>query len=352
MGISNRDYYHAPSSVGEWDPPGLTPAVKYILLATVVVFVIQLVVVRDDHTSMLERLRRYDPELNRLVSEAETNPEARKTLERRYPEVIRLIDGGSDDSFLPPQKVSIVQEWLELDTRKVVPGGQVWRLVTCAFCHDRLGIFHIVINMFILVWFGCTVERMYGTREFLLFYLAAAVVASLAFVALDLYTGSTLPAVGASGAVFGVVMLYVMHFPHETFCIFWVQVELRWIILIYIIWDLHPVVLALAGDRQVSGVAHAAHLGGLAFGYLYSKSTWRLESALDRLPGLRSHVDRPRRVESSPSGPPDPEEDRIDSLLAKISKSGADSLTDDEREYLKRASQRKRGGARRCTNGF
>jgi hypothetical protein len=74
MGISNRDYYHAPSSVGEWGSPGLSPAVKYILVAIVVVFVIQLIVVKDDHTSVLERLRRYDPELNRLISEAETNP--------------------------------------------------------------------------------------------------------------------------------------------------------------------------------------------------------------------------------------------------------------------------------------
>jgi membrane associated rhomboid family serine protease len=341
MGITNRDYYHAPSSVGEWGSPGLTPAVKYILFATVVVFVVQLIVVRNDHTSVLARLRRHDPELNRLVSEAETNPEARKALERRYPEVVQLMDAGPDDSPITSQKVSILQEWLELDTKKVVQGGQVWRLVTCALCHDRYAIFHIVINMFILVWFGCTLERMYGTREFLLFYLAATVVASLAFVALDLYTGSTIPAVGASGAVFGVVMLYVMHFPHETFCMFWMQIELRWIIMIYIIWDLHPVVLALAGDREVSGVAHAAHLGGLAFGYLYAKSSWRIETAFGWLPGLRASAGSPRST-----SPADPEGDRIDALLAKISRSGADSLTEDEREYLKRASMRKRRAAK------
>jgi membrane associated rhomboid family serine protease len=346
MGISNRDYYHAPSSVGEWGSSGLTPAVKYVLVATAVVFVVQLAVVRDDHTSALDRLRRYDPELNRLVSEAEANPEARKALERRYPEAVHLLDAGAGDQLLPARKVSILQEWLELDTEKVVQGGQVWRLVTCAFCHDRHAVFHIIINMFILVWFGCASERMYGTREFLLFYLAAAVVASLAFVALDLFTGSTLPAVGASGAVFGVVMLYVMHFPHETLCTFWVQVELRWIILIYLIWDLHPVLLALAGDRTVSGVAHAAHLGGLAFGYLYARSAWRLEAAFDRVPGLRTRADHPRRVASAPASPADPGADRVDALLAKISRSGADSLTEDEREYLKRASQRRRGGAR------
>ncbi|QJW94823.1 rhomboid family protein [Frigoriglobus tundricola] len=348
MGISNRDYYHAPNSVGEWGSTGLTPAVKYLLIATAAVFVLQLVVVRDDRTSVLDEMRRINPELNRLISEAEADPEARKALERRHPELVRLMDRGPDDPFMPVRKVSVVQEWLELDTSKVVREGQVWRLVTCAFCHDRHGIFHIVVNMFFLIWFGGTLERMYGTREFLLFYLVAAAVASLAFVALDLYTGSTVPAVGASGAVFGVVMLYATHFPHETFSIFWIQIELRWLVLIYVLWDLHPVVLALAGDRAGGGVAHAAHLGGLGFGYLYARSSWRIEAALDWLPGVRAGAARPRRPAAEPVRGSDPEAERIDALLAKISESGADSLTEDEREYLKRASQRKRrasGGA-------
>lgn len=346
MGISNRDYYHAPSSVGEWGSPGLTPAVKLILAVTAAVFVLQLVVVRDDRTPPLARLRRADPEVDRLVREAEADPEARKALERRHPELVRLMDADPDDPLAPARKVSIVQEGLELDTAKVVRTGQVWRLVTCALCHDRYGIFHIVVNMFFLIWFGCTLERMYGTREFVLFYAAAAVTASLAFVALDLYTGSKVPAVGASGAVFGVVMLYVMHFPHETFSIFWVQIELRWLILIYVLWDLHPVVLALAGDRAVSGVAHAAHLGGLAFGYLYARSSWRIEAVLDRFPGLRARAARPRRPAPGPSPAGDPDADRVDELLAKISQSGADSLSDDDREFLKRASLRRRRAGR------
>ena len=97
--------------------------------------------------------------------------------------------------------------------------GQVWRLLTHAFCHDRYGVFHILFNMLFLYWFGCTLESMYGSREFLLFYLAAAVFAGLAFVGLDLYTGSRIPGIGASGAVMAVTMLYAMHFPRDTdFC--------------------------------------------------------------------------------------------------------------------------------------
>jgi membrane associated rhomboid family serine protease len=311
------------------------------------VFVLQLVLVRDERVSLLDRTRKYNPKIDRLISEAEKDPEARKKLEKSHPELVRMMDKDDDlDDFVPTMKVSIVQEWLQLDTKKVVEQGQVWRLLTCSFCHDRYGIFHIIFNMVFLIWFGCTLERMYGTREFLLFYLTAAVAASLAFVALDLYTGSSVPAVGASGAVFGVVMLYCMHFPHETVCICWITIELRWLVLIYLIWDLHPVLLMLTGDPMASGVAHAAHLGGLAFGFLYARSSWRLESVFNWLPGFRVPSVRrarpERRAVATTSGCAThvEEMDRVDLLLEKISRSGADSLTDEEREYLKRASQR------------
>ena len=138
-----------------------------------------------------------------------------------------------------------------LDTNKVIEQGQVWRLLTHAFCHDRHNILHIVFNMLFLFWFGRTLESMYGSREFLLFYLTAAICAALAYVALDLYTGSPIPAVGASGAVMAVVMLYTMHFPtEEIYICFIIPIQMRWLMVIFVIWDLHPVLLALAGSRN------------------------------------------------------------------------------------------------------
>jgi len=112
--------------------------------------------------------------------------------------------------------------------------------------------------MLLLYWFGCTLESMYGSREFLLFYLTAAVVAALAYIGLELYTNSNVPGVGASGATMAVAMLYATHFPRETFRIFWFwPVEMRWIVLVYVIWDLHPVLLALAGEPQMTGIGNA-----------------------------------------------------------------------------------------------
>jgi membrane associated rhomboid family serine protease len=245
----------------------------------------------------------------------------------------------------PGQKVSLIQEWFELDTNKVVWGGQVWRLLTHAFCHDRYSLFHILLNMLCLYWFGGTLETMYGGREFLLFYLTAAVVAALAFVGLDLYTGSSIPAIGASGAVMAVMMLYTMHFPHQTILIFWVlPVEMRWVMALYAIWDLHPVLLALAGDRYFTGVAHAAHLGGLVFGFLYAHYQWRLEPLLDRVRQLRGRRKPRLRLVSVPDvSPPDEPNagmDRVDELLQKICDTGRSSLTQEELAVLQKASER------------
>src|SRR5262249_21730559 len=156
-------------------------------------------------------------------------------------------------------------------------------------------IFHIFFNMLFLYWFGCTLESMYGSREFLLFYLAGALAAALANIAFDLYTGTSIPAPpGASGAIMAVIMLYTWHLPRETICMFWViPIEIRWLVVFYVIWDIHPLLLSLAGGRVFDGIGHAAHLGGLAFGFLYAKFQWRLAPFGDRLPKL--NLERPSR---------------------------------------------------------
>jgi membrane associated rhomboid family serine protease len=350
MGASTRDYWRSDNT-GRWADWGfyqLTPVVKYLILANIAVFLLQILVVREVRVSPLEILRQQDPELDRLLNEKGDDPEALEKVKKRFPWLEQALEQEElGSSFFPTQRVSIVQEWFELDTKKVVHSGQVWRLVTHAFCHERLGIFHILFNMLFLYWFGCTMEAMYGWREFLLFYLTAAVVAGLAFVALDLYTGSAIPGIGASGAVMAVTMLYAMHFPRETICIFWVfNVEMRWLIIFYVIWDLHPVLLALAGDRFFTGIAHSAHLGGLAFGFLYARYHWRLEGILERIPRL-GWLGRQRarlRLLTFPreSVTPDPDARRLDEILQKICESGRSTLTDEERDFLQKASERLR----------
>ena len=125
-------------------------------------------------------------------------------------------------------------------------------------------------------------------------------------------------------------------------------VPLWFLVGVYVLFDLHPVLLALAGDQLFSRVAHAGHLGGLAFGFLYWKTGMRLETVFEYLapkgpqrqvPRKPHRKVRPRRVPAPESFPArDDVTERVDAVLQKMSEQGKDSLTDDERRILMEAS--------------
>jgi membrane associated rhomboid family serine protease len=283
-------------------------------------------------------------------SEDDADAALRREAERKYHEYLV-------DAVAMSPRVSIVQQWLELDTNKIMQ-GQIWRILTSAFCHDRHGLLHILFNMLGLIWFGIALEYMYGEREFLLFYLSAAMLSGLAYVGLDLWTGESVPAIGASGAVMGVLMLYACHFPYHTIRIwFFFPLEMRWLVLLYVAFDLHPLLLMLAGDQVFTGVAHAAHLGGLAFGFVYWNQRLRLAPLVDsikkfdwrkvfrRPPNLTLHTDEPdprKLPEKTVSSAALSEQDRMDELLIKISREGRENLSAEELEVLNQASERLR----------
>ncbi len=114
------------------------------------------------------------------------------------------------------------------------------------------------------------------------------------------------------------------------------------------LYDVHPVLLALAGDPHDDGVAHAGHLGGLAFGYVYWRLGLRLEAPLDRSGRpVRVPKRKPQRA-AEPAAAAQPARDtfdeQVDEVLRKISEKGRESLTDDELGILQRASAKYRGG--------
>jgi membrane associated rhomboid family serine protease len=297
MGVYDRDYYRS-------DPPrgnilgGVAPVCKWLIAINVAVFVLQLM----------------------------TDPEAGR--------------GGAT-------------EWLWLSADDIVKRFEVWRLLTYAFCHSSKDIWHIVGNMVFLWICGSQVEPIYGPREFLRFYLTAAFLSGLGFVAFALMTGrSTAPSVGASGAVMGVAMLCALYYPTMKILIMFVlPLEIRWLVAIYVVYDLYPVLRELGGARSLDHVAHAAHLSGLLYGYLYKHFDLRYSRLLAgwNWPNMRRVVrtatkSRPENVRLySPPQEAVPTPDlklRVDEILAKISAQGESSLTESEREILKEASRR------------
>ena len=140
-----------------------------------------------------------------------------------------------------------------------------------------------------------------------------------------------------------VLMLYAIHYPRNTIRIFWFfPLEVRWIVVLYVIYDLHPLLLELAGDQVFTGTAHAAHLGGLAFGFVYWKFDLHLEQYWDKLPKLRgAGVSRQRESIAPIRRSAEQQQDQqVDEILQKIAESGESSLTDQERRTLQRASER------------
>lgn len=229
--------------------------------------------------------------------------------------------------------------------------GQVWRLVTYAFLHSTDSIWHIVFNMLLFWMVGRETESIYGPREFLAFYLVAALIGGLA----QLLAGWMVPQLagpmlGASGAVTAVLVLFAMHFPTRVF--YFMMVIPMPVIALVAVSVLIDVLGLVSG--QAKGVAVACHLGGAAFGFLYYRFDWRVTRFWPSLPNLKKMTRRQPRLrvfrgedDEEPVGVhsptrPSPEsqlEAELDTVLEKVSRYGKSSLTDREQQILLRASE-------------
>lgn len=143
-----------------------------------------------------------------------------------------------------------------------------WTLVGSVFSHNML--FHILLNMMVLASFGPLLEKILSARRFLFFYMTAGVFASLshAVVSKFLMDSPDLPALGASGAVAGVVLLFSLMFPREKILLFGiVPVPALFGALGFIGLDIWGLVAQTKGGGLPIG--HGAHLGGALIGILY-----------------------------------------------------------------------------------
>jgi membrane associated rhomboid family serine protease len=144
-----------------------------------------------------------------------------------------------------------------------------WQLVTYAFLHGSY--LHIFGNMFALLIFGPDVERLFGTRYFILFYFVCAISAALAqMVVTTIVPNAFGPTIGASGAIFGILLAYGMAFPRRQLLFMFVIPIRAW--LFVTLYGLFELYMGVFGYEQ--GVAHFAHIGGMVGGYLLIRY-WR-----------------------------------------------------------------------------
>ena len=210
-----------------------------------------------------------------------------------------------------------------------------WTPITYMFLHGGLG--HLFFNMLALFFFGPRLERHLGSKQFLLLYFISGLVAA----AVSFPFTPLARIIGASGAVFGVLIGFARYWPHDKIYIWGVlPLEARTLVIIM-------TVLSLWGGLGLgaSNVAHFAHLGGFLGGYLYIK-WWESRSpaaqfkkkasavSKRRLGGDGADVQRWQDIARDDMHPVNREE--LDRVLDKISQSGVSSLSPDERAFLER----------------
>ena len=254
---------------------------------------------------------------------------------------------------VPPLK-SLMAAHFVVSPLGVLEDFRVWTLFTSAFSHEAP--LHLVFNM-ILLWVFCPeLERVYGRRNVAFLYLLAGLGCSLAHVGLSLATGRPAASMlGASGAVMGVVAVAVLLNPQRQLFLFGVIPMPAWALGgLFVVADL----AGLAGG-QADNVSHVGHLGGLAVGAAFKLLDLRLFRGEGQLPGrgrLSAWLDPPPKLRVLPPLPPEEREPsldareaeqeridadtatRVDDLLRKISETGLDSLTPEEKAFLEEAS--------------
>lgn len=151
------------------------------------------------------------------------------------------------------------------------PNFMPWQLLTYAFVHS--GLTHLLFNMFGLYMFGGDVERVWGARRFLSFYIVCALSAAALQLVVTAVTSAYYPTVGASGAVFGLLLAFALLFPRRMVMPIFPPIPMRAPVFVAL-YGILELVLGVTGTQ--AGVAHFAHLGGLAGGFIYMRFwNWR-----------------------------------------------------------------------------
>jgi len=206
-----------------------------------------------------------------------------------------------------------------------------WSIVTYMFVHSPSSIMHILFNMIGLYFFGPRVEARLGGARFAQLYFVSGISGAL----LSLILAPSAAILGASAAVFGVMLAFAWYWPHERIYIWGiVPVPSRVLVLITTAFSLYS---GLTGST--GGVADFAHLGGYAGAYLFLK--W-MERASGAAKFKRAVQAAPREAERAianwkkvdPSTAHEVNRDELNRILDKINATGLESLTAQERTFL------------------
>ena len=236
-----------------------------------------------------------------------------------------------------------------------------YQFITYMFMHGNFA--HLFFNMFALWMFGNSIENVWGPKRFLIFYFVCGIGAGLTqelvqyiqlsdivehyqyvnlgnrSIPVDDYL-NMLTTVGASGAVYGILLAFGMMWPNARIYIYFaIPIKAKWVVIIYGLLEL------FSGFSSVDNVAHFAHVGGMLFGFLlimywrYQMGDWRPKFKMKFKKDDNHENGRPMSDWDYNQKRAD-DDKRTDEILDKISKGGYDSLTKEEKEFLFKQSKK------------
>lgn len=230
-------------------------------------------------------------------------------------------------------------------TARAFIGIEVWRFITFQFLHG--GLMHLVFNMFGLWIFGGMVEQYLGSKRYLAFYLICGIFGALTYLLLNflgevvglrfpgvLINDLTTPLVGASAGVFGVIIACAYIAPDAIVQLIFPPIPLKLKVMAY-------AYVAIAAYNLLTGGANAggdaAHIGGAIAGFFFIRNAHLLRDFFD----VFGHSGQPRAA-AAPRRAADGDKRELDRILAKVSDEGLHSLSEREKQTLRRATENRR----------
>jgi membrane associated rhomboid family serine protease len=208
---------------------------------------------------------------------------------------IKILIALNVGAFLLQQIVYGLTMLLGLQPAAILGQLHVWAPLTYMFLHGGIG--HILFNMLSLWMFGTELERMWGTAFFTRFYLVCGVGAALTTILLSFLPGSIGEqlyyslTIGASGAIYGVLLAYAMYFPDRRILFYFLfPIPAKYFVMI-----IGAISFLSAMGSSGDGVAHVTHLGGLLAGWLYLRGRRMRLAAEIQYQFARWRINRARR---------------------------------------------------------
>ena len=205
----------------------------------------------------------------------------------------------------------------------------IWQPITYMFIHGDL--FHVLINMFVLWMFGSEMESIWGRTQFLRYYFLTGVGSGLVWLLFN--TGQSYSVlIGASGAIYGILIAYGMMFPNRTvYLYFMIPIKVKWFVVFL------GAVAFLSSFNNNTNISHLTHLSGMVIGFVYLRYYWHWKdfrfSVHKQIEEFRSSISSKRDQKKIEM------QNEVDQLLDKINETGYDNLTEEEKDLLYRASK-------------